>query len=93
MQQVAFDKTGTLTVGKPQVTGVYPQDIGEDELLTLAAAVEQGSTHPLAQAIVREAQSRGLAIPTATAQRALVGSGLRPTSTVKVLIVAAGKVF
>ena len=44
MQQVAFDKTGTLTVGKPQVTGVYPQEIGEDELLTLAAAVEQGST-------------------------------------------------
>ncbi|KLP58239.1 zinc ABC transporter ATPase [Enterobacter genomosp. O] len=91
VQQIAFDKTGTLTVGKPQVTGIYPQDIGENELLTLAAAVEQGSTHPLAQAIVREAQARGLAIPAATAQRALVGSGIEASVEGKnVLIVAAG---
>lgn len=92
VQHIAFDKTGTLTVGKPQVTGVYPQDISADELLTLAAAVEQGSTHPLAQAIVREAQSRGLNIPQATAQRALVGTGIEATvDGKKVLIVAAGK--
>ncbi|UAN41206.1 MULTISPECIES: Zn(II)/Cd(II)/Pb(II) translocating P-type ATPase ZntA [unclassified Enterobacter] len=92
VQHIAFDKTGTLTVGKPQVTGVYPQEISEDELLTLAAAVEQGATHPLAQAIVREAQSRGLNIPPATAQRALVGSGIEAVvDGKKVLIVAAGK--
>lgn len=89
VQQIAFDKTGTLTVGKPQVTGIYPAD---DALLSLAAAVEQGSTHPLAQAIVREAQSRGLPIPAASAQRALMGSGIEAVVEGRqVLICAADK--
>ena len=77
IQHIAFDKTGTLTKGSPNVTGVYPQP-GTDEatLLTLSAAVEQGSTHPLALAIVREAQSRGLTLPQADAPRALAGKGI-----------------
>ncbi|HCO7573790.1 Zn(II)/Cd(II)/Pb(II) translocating P-type ATPase ZntA [Escherichia fergusonii] len=91
--QVAFDKTGTLTVGKPRVTAIHPATgISESELLTLAAAVEQGATHPLAQAIVREAQVAELAIPAAESQRALVGSGIEALiNGERVLICAAGK--
>ncbi|MBJ3593389.1 Zn(II)/Cd(II)/Pb(II) translocating P-type ATPase ZntA [Salmonella enterica subsp. enterica serovar Saintpaul] len=91
--QVAFDKTGTLTVGKPRVTAIHPASgITESELLALAAAVEQGATHPLAQAIIREAQTRELTIPVATEQRALVGSGIEAqVNGERILICAAGK--
>lgn len=91
--QVAFDKTGTLTIGKPRVTAIHPASgISEAELLALAAAVEQGATHPLAQAIVREAQARDLAIPTAESQRTLVGTGIEAqVNGEQILICAAGK--
>ncbi|WP_080092627.1 Zn(II)/Cd(II)/Pb(II) translocating P-type ATPase ZntA [Salmonella enterica] len=91
--QVAFDKTGTLTIGKPRVTAIHPASgISEAELLALAAAVEQGATHPLAQAIVREAQTRDLAIPTAESQRTLAGTGIEAqVNGERILICAAGK--
>ncbi|EEN7449121.1 HAD-IC family P-type ATPase, partial [Salmonella enterica subsp. enterica serovar Agona] len=91
--QVAFDKTGTLTIGKPRVTAIHPASgISEAELLALAAAVEQGATHPLAQAIIREAQTRDLAIPTAESQRTLAGTGIEAqVNGERILICAAGK--
>jgi Cd2+/Zn2+-exporting ATPase len=77
VRQIAFDKTGTLTVGKPNVTGVYPlSGTDENTLLTLSAAVEQGTTHPLGLAILREAGARQLVIPQASNQRTLPGKGI-----------------
>jgi len=62
---VVFDKTGTLTVGQPEVVEIVTAEgIAEDVVLTAAAAVEQGSDHPLAQAIVRRAAKLTVAAPT-----------------------------
>ena len=63
LTSVVFDKTGTLTVGKPQVTAIVALDCPEDELLKTAAAVERNSQHPLGDAIVKAAESRGLSLP------------------------------
>jgi Cu+-exporting ATPase len=63
---IVFDKTGTLTVGRLVVTDVSPAEratASEDEILALAAAAEQGSEHPLGEAIVARAKERGLALP------------------------------
>jgi len=63
---IVFDKTGTLTVGRLAVTDVIAATggaAGEDEILALAAAAEQGSEHPLGEAIVARAKERGLALP------------------------------
>ena len=89
IRQVAFDKTGTLTVGKPQVVGVSPQGISEDELLACAAAVEQGSTHPLAQAIVGEAQARNLPLMQAESQRTLPGKGIEAQVDGQLIFISA----
>ena len=79
---IVFDKTGTLTVGKPSVTDLVSlsKEIGEQELLRLAAIAESGSEHPLAQSIIRKAKENG--IPTITnpdSFQAVSGHGLKAT--------------
>jgi Cu2+-exporting ATPase len=58
---VVMDKTGTLTKGEPEVTDLYVERLSQDEVLTLAAAVERDSEHPLAEAIVRRAEQTNAA--------------------------------
>ena len=71
-----FDKTGTLTIGRPTVDGVLALDCGEDELLELAASVQQSSEHPLAKAVVAYAKGRGIEPPPAERFRNHVGLGV-----------------
>ncbi|WP_217914769.1 heavy metal translocating P-type ATPase [Miltoncostaea marina] len=72
---VVMDKTGTLTKGEPEVTDVATDGIPEDELLALVAAVERDSEHPLAAAIVRRAEERGVPVLEASAFRNVPGHG------------------
>jgi Cu+-exporting ATPase len=76
---VAFDKTGTLTRGKPEVTDIMPAGIPEDTLITFAAAVEKNSAHPLAQAVVRRAETRNLKIEPSDHFTTFGGKGVAAT--------------
>ena len=77
---LVVDKTGTLTEGKPRLADVQVAGgFAEDDLLALAAAVERGSEHPLAAAIVGGAEARGIAIPKAEGFESATGRGVRGT--------------
>jgi Cu+-exporting ATPase len=75
---LVLDKTGTLTEGKPEVTAVHPiNGAKENEVLVLAAALEQRSEHPLARAILGAAEKRGLGTTAAEDARAVPGKGIQ----------------
>lgn len=77
---LVFDKTGTLTEGKPKLTTIKTAPgIDDSELLRLAAGLERGSEHPLAAAIVAEAEARSLVLSPAHEFRSVTGSGVQGT--------------
>lgn len=92
IQTVALDKTGTLTEGKPEVTDVQTFDgVSDNEMLSLAAAVEAGSHHPLALAIINRAAEENTLTLNAQDRRALAGSGVEGMVSGKKVQVLAPK--
>ena len=86
---LVVDKTGTLTLGKPKLVAVEPADgFNEADVLRLAAALERGSEHPLAEAIVEGAEQRGLTIPASKDFQSQTGKGV--TGAVEGRAVALG---
>ncbi|EOP98670.1 heavy metal translocating P-type ATPase [Bacillus cereus] len=81
LNAIAFDKTGTLTEGKPKVMHVRSLDCTEDELLSIAATIEEYSNHPIAKAITAYAKEHQTSIQSGTEFRAIVGKGAQVTIT------------
>ena len=77
IKTIIFDKTGTLTKGKPEVTDIVPTDsLSKEELLTLAGSIEKGSEHSLAEAIVKDAEAKGLNLTKVEKFQAIPGHGV-----------------
>ncbi|MCJ9754565.1 copper-translocating P-type ATPase, partial [Neorhizobium sp. BETTINA12A] len=77
VQLVVVDKTGTVTKGRPELTDlVTAQGFVEDDVLTLVASVEAQSEHPIAEAIVKAAEAKGLAVPKAQKFASVTGYGI-----------------
>ncbi len=96
LKAIAFDKTGTITHGRPEVTDVWAtnnETMNPDQLLVLAAAVENRSGHPLAQAVVRAARAKGLALPALGDVESLTGRGLRSTVNGQTVLIGNRKLM
>ncbi len=94
LNAIAFDKTGTLTEGNFKVTDVIPLNSADpDELLRVAAAVEQQSNHPLALAVVRAAQEKGLALPAANGLENVSGRGVKSEIDGQPVLIGSLKLF
>ncbi|MDO4710341.1 MAG: heavy metal translocating P-type ATPase [Peptostreptococcaceae bacterium] len=101
IRTIIFDKTGTITEGKPQVTDIVvgkARDAEEEakrqeELLRLVASAEKRSEHPLGEAIVKEAEGRGLALSEVDAFEAVTGQGIKVSVQGKELLIGNAKLM
>jgi Cu2+-exporting ATPase len=84
IKTIAFDKTGTLTEGRFAVQAVYTEGLSEKEALAIAAGLESLSEHPLAQAIVEEAERKNVQLSSATNFQAQAGKGVEGTLDTKI---------
>lgn len=91
---VALDKTGTLTRGVPEVTAVEPsENVSAEELLSVAAALEARSAHPLAQAIIHAAEKAGVCVTAANDVQSLTGAGITGTVNGKAQYIGSPELF
>ncbi len=76
LKTIVFDKTGTITEGKPKVTDIITNGESEEKILILAASAEKGSEHPLGEAIVKDAEEKGLSLKAIDKFNAIPGHGI-----------------
>jgi Cu+-exporting ATPase len=94
VQVVAFDKTGTLTQGRPELTDLVLADGAErSQVLRLVAAVEAGSEHPIAQAILRAARAEELEVPEVSDFTSITGYGVRAMVEGRAVLVGADRLM
>ena len=94
VQVVALDKTGTLTAGRPELTDLVVQPgFEEAQVLALMAGAEAASEHPVAHAILRAAQARGLDVPVATGFAAIPGYGVQATVSGRAVLAGADRLM
>jgi Cu+-exporting ATPase len=86
---VAFDKTGTLTEGRPSLVQVVPLGIAREEALGLAAAVQGGSSHPLARAVIEAARGEAVPVPAAERMRTVAGRGVEAVVAGRLIAIAS----
>jgi len=93
IKTVLLDKTGTITKGEPELTDIIALSGDENEFLTLVASAESSSEHPVAEAIVRGAQSRGLSLQKVDSFSALEGRGIEATVADKRILIGTPRLM